>query len=295
MNIKLNFKNNAFPYKLEKILANKLIIPGNYFKITDKQLKELKKYLKQKNISFILPSNAIIRSIRSAYMIDREIINNAFFDNHKNKIIKDYYKYKDIFKISKKYDFSPIKILKFILKNNKISSKEINKILNYVSNKNVNEIKKKYNFNNDFIRNIKKVIKNDIFNTIDQDIIKEYADAFENKLEYLLSKKLHFKYKTENDLRIEQTEKYGKPILTPDFLLLGNYIINNKKVNWIDAKNYFGAYTIKNKKNLKKQIEKYNKAFGKGAIVFSLGYSEKLAKTFENDVQLFSFIDLENI
>ena len=43
MNIKLNFKNNAFPYKLEKILANKLIIPGNYFKITDKQLKELKK------------------------------------------------------------------------------------------------------------------------------------------------------------------------------------------------------------------------------------------------------------
>ena len=28
MTYKLNFKNNPFPYKLEKFLANKLIIPG---------------------------------------------------------------------------------------------------------------------------------------------------------------------------------------------------------------------------------------------------------------------------
>ena len=41
MTYKLNFKNNPFPYKLEKFLANKLIIPGNYYKLSDKQLEEL--------------------------------------------------------------------------------------------------------------------------------------------------------------------------------------------------------------------------------------------------------------
>ena len=33
--MKIFIKNNSFPYKLEKKIKNKLIIPGNYNKLTD--------------------------------------------------------------------------------------------------------------------------------------------------------------------------------------------------------------------------------------------------------------------
>ena len=92
-------------------------------------------------------------------MNQREIINNPFFDNHKHKIIKDYFKIKDIFKLSKKYDFSPIKILKFILSYHKIPKHEINKILYFVSEKNIKEIKKNIILMNILLKILKKLLK----------------------------------------------------------------------------------------------------------------------------------------
>ena len=38
-------------------------------------------------------------------------------------------------------------------------------------------------------------------------------------------------------------KKYNKAINTPDFLILSNLEINGIKINWIDAKNFYGAYT----------------------------------------------------
>ena len=193
-------------------------------------------------------------------------------------------------------DFSPIKILKYILEYHKLSKNNISLILDLTAKKKIKQIKEKFPFNDKFIKNIKKVIENDIFNTIDQDIIKEYASAFERKVEYCLKKIYKIKFKTEETLMREQTEKYGRPIITPDFLLVENLFINNKKINWIDAKNYYGANTILIKKTIQKQIDKYYNAFGSGAIIFNLGYSSKLEQNFDNNkILLLSFKDFENI
>ena len=111
-----------------------------------------------------------------------------------------------------------------------------------------------------------------------------------------LSKKYKIKFKTEKILIKEQTEKYGRPILTPDFLILNELFINNKKINWIDAKNYFGANTILIKKTINNQINKYNKEFGPGAIIFNLGYSSELINSFDNNKIIFiSYNDFNNI
>ena len=88
---------------------------------------------------------------------------------------------------------------------------------------------KKYPFNITFLKNIKYVIDNDIFNTVNQDIIKEYANKFESKVEYSIDNVYKLKYKNEAQLIEEQKIKYGRPILTPDIYLLSDLYINNLK------------------------------------------------------------------
>ena len=157
-------------------------------------------------------------------------------------------------------------------------------------------IKKKYPFNINFLKNIKKVIDNDIFNTTKQDIIKEYATKFEKKIEYSIDNIYKLKYKTEDQLKEEQKIKYGRAILTPDIYLMSDLYINNIKINWIDAKNYYGANTKIIVRNLKKQIDKYYKILGSGAIIFSLGYSSELNNIFNNNkIILLSFNDFNSI
>tara|TARA_B100000575_G_scaffold266448_1_gene243786 strand:+ start:2045 stop:2926 length:882 start_codon:yes stop_codon:yes gene_type:complete len=292
--MKIFIKNNSFPYKLEKKIKEILVKPGIYTKLTDEEIDEIKKLINKNNK--LIASNAIIRSIRSAYINERELTNVINYKKKKNKIIKEYYKNNNVFIISKKYDVSPIRIIKLLLKKHHVSNNNINKILLLVSKKKYDMIKKKYPFNINFLKNIKKVIDNDIFNTTKQDIIKEYATKFEKKIEYSIDNIYKLKYKTEDQLKEEQKIKYGRAILTPDIYLISELYINNIKINWIDAKNYYGANTKIIVRNLKKQIDKYYKILGSGAIVFSLGYSSELNNIFNNNkIILLSFNDFNSI
>ena len=292
--MKIFIKNNPFPYKLEKKIKEILVKPGIYTKLTDEEIDKIKKLINKNNK--LIASNAIIRSIRSAYINERELINIINYKKNKNKIIKDYYKNNNIFILSKKYDVSPIRIIKLLLKKHHVSNNNINKIFLLVSKKKYEIIKKKYSFNINFLKNIKKVIDNDIFNTTTQDIVKEYATKFEKKLEYSIDNIYKLKYKTEEQLKEEQKIKYGRAILTPDLYLMSDLYINKIKINWIDAKNYYGANTKIIVRNLKKQIDKYYKILGSGAIVFSLGYSSELNNIFNNNkIILLSFNDFNSI
>jgi hypothetical protein len=94
----------------------------------------------------------------------------------------------------------------------------------------------------------------------------------------------------------EQIKINGKPINTPDFLIKSQFVINGKKINWIDAKNFYGSNIKFIKTKINKQIVKYNQAYGSGCIIFSLGYNEKY-KTLVNTMSLnYNFIEeLENL
>lgn len=76
---------------------------------------------------------------------------------------------------------------------------------------------------------------------------------------------------TEEEL-IAQNSK-----LTPDILLKHPITINSKQIHWLDAKNFYGATVPYMVKSLKKQAAKYNKAFGSGGFVFSLGFTDELS------------------
>ena len=67
---------------------------------------------------------------------------------------------------------------------------------------------------------------------------------------------------------------------------------NNIKINWIDAKNFYGSNIDFIKKKIKKQIKKYTDTYGSGCIIFSLGFNEKLK--FENCI-IIDYNTIKNI
>jgi hypothetical protein len=119
---------------------------------------------------------------------------------------------------------------------------------------------------------------NDDFALINQDEIQECAEQFERDIEQVL-KKMGIKYKTQNELCKEQIKTHGRAFSTPDFLIESELFINEQLVKWIDAKNFFGSNISFVKKKITDQTEKYIKNYGKGSIIFSLGFNESYSNT----------------
>ena len=274
---RLNIKINKISYKLEKKLAKAVIIKGNYRKLTDKQLDKLNNYIKKKKLDVSLND---ILSIRSAYMTIKIIKDSSKLESSMNKINKLYKKGIKLSWISRKFDLSPILILKNIFSNN--FSKE--KIKDFFYGKQLNKLNK---FD---LEQLNFAKENDIFNKVDQTEQIKNSENFESEIRNFLIKN-KIKFKTQNELAKEQIKKYGKTINTPDFLILSDFYINDKKINWIDAKNFYGANTFLIKKNIQKQIQKYIDEYGFGSIIFSLNFSEKL---YFDNVILINFNLLKN-
>lgn len=260
---KININISPIDYNLEMKLSNAVLIKGNYKKLNDRQINKLKRYIKLRKLSLQIED---IFSIRSAYMTMKIMKNSYRLKKSINEIYKLYENNITLKEIVKKYDLPPIPLIKNILYKKKYG-KDIVKGFFYGE---------KLNKLNDFdLKQLNYAIENDIFNKIVQTEQIENSENFEKEIGNFL-KKHDVKFKTQDELVKEQIEKYGRPINTPDFLILSDFYINNKKINWIDAKNFYGANTYLVKKKIKKQVRKYIDAYGFGSIFFSLNFSEKL-------------------
>lgn len=247
--------------KIENKLLKFVIIKGNYKELNEKYLNVLSKYLKNKNINI-----KTVLSMRSSHMAYKIMKSNTYLINNIDKFVKLYNQGIGISELSKKYDLSPMSLLRNIFyKTKNYSKEEIKKLFLFPNNK----------LSNFDVEQIDYAKKNDIFNKLDQTKQKEDSEKFELLVERFLINN-NVKYKTQNMLEKEQMKKYGKSVNTPDFLILSDLKINNKQINWIDAKNFYGANTYLLKKKIKKQTRKYIKNFGYGCIIFSLNFSEKL-------------------
>jgi hypothetical protein len=264
---KINININPIDFDLEMKLANAVLIKGNYKKLTDKQIDKLNRYIFLKKINLRIDD---ILSIRSAYMTMKIMKDSNRLKKSLKKIYKLYKNKTSLKEISKKYDLSPIPLIKNILYRKSYSKEMVKK---FFYGKYLNKL-------DDFDKNqLDFAIENDIFNKVVQSEQIENSENFELEISKFLTKH-NIKFKTQDQLVKEQIEKYGRAINTPDFLILSDFYINDKKINWIDAKNFYGANTFFIKKNIKKQINKYVKEYGFGSIIFSLNFSEKL--NFDN-------------
>lgn len=254
MNIQL--KSKIIPNKIEKKIKYYVDASRNFGEPNDDKLEKFKK---KYNISI-----QILRSMVSSYTKNKIIENYQHLLNQKKKLYKEYKNGKSIMDLSKTYNNSPMTVFRILLRSKGLSKKDIKKVL---------KKQDKYLTGRD-MEQLKIALENDWYASVDQGDQLQKSLEYEAKIKAFLDKH-NVKYQTQDDLQnIENCKTQN--LLTPDFLIKGDLKINDKKINWIDAKNFYGANTRLNKYKFKKQAGKYNKAFGSGALIFSLGFSDKL-------------------
>lgn len=239
-------------YDLIKKIENLMV---DYKPINNKELKSLKLLAKQQKkpldqlITFrnLIATQKSINSAKVIGKVEKEIVN--FYKNQTNSSNN-----KSISKFFTKFkDYPPIAIVN-LLKNNNINvSKEV---INYA------DLNDSENINN---RN--KILKD--------------ADDFENNLVAWIKKHYpNIQFKTQKELVKEQTEKFGRAVITPDILFNEpiTIVLNNPNgykqvslIKWIDAKNYTLVNVPFILQSVNKQAEKYYNEFGPGALAFHYG------------------------
>jgi hypothetical protein len=236
--------------------------PECYKKMSDSEIKKINSDIinnpEFKKYSINLEQ---VKSIRSSYIKNKMIKKHGYLIAKTNSILKDYNSGLNVLQLSKKYDGSPLNIMRIILlkKNSKTKVK-----LFFNNPEKLNA----YDYEQFIIAK-----DNDDFALVNQDNIQAQSLQFEKLIEQVLIH-LGIKFKTQEQLVEEQIKLYGKPINTPDFLIESEFIINNRQINWIDAKNFYGSDINFVKSKIKTQTQKYLQEYGSGCIVFALGFNE---------------------
>lgn len=215
------------------------------------EMFRIKTYADNRNISL-----HSILSIRNQIKIQKEIKSSRYINENKiidkfNKLIqKQNLDLKQIIDFYSKIMYAPISVIKIISKLHLF--KELTHDLTkkfYQIFKDINKIEHKS---------------------------KILSEKFEHTLENFISK-YHIRFLTETDIRNNKISH-----LTPDILFEQPVIINingiNKKIKWIDAKNFIfmGTYAPFMYKKIINQAKKYYTEFGQGAFVFRYGFVDEI-------------------
>lgn len=261
--ININIKN-IISDEIEKFIINKINknAPTCYGNITDSELDQVHKVVFD-NYKININKH-IIASIKSAY-IKNYIIKNHFILNKNSKSILNDYQKDGVLKLSAKFNLSPMTIIRYVFDH--IYHKKLKELLS---------LNKLSTFDQE---QYKLADQNDIYVTLNQVDQSDQSILFEKQIEEFLIKN-NVEYKTQEQLTHEQKIKFGKAINTPDFLITSEFIINSKKINWIDAKNFYGSDIEFIVSKIKKQIKKYLESYGSGCIIFNYGFNSELS--FQN-------------
>jgi hypothetical protein len=280
MSVRFNIVIKPISDVIEKFVIKNLNkrAPMIYSKISEKELDGIyRKTVNNFPDSKDELSTDLIKSMRNSWTRNHMIKYNKNLYKNSKKIIGDYNKKKlNVLQICKSYDVSPLNLLREIF-----DRKYHKKLSKLIMNP---EILSEY----DLIQ-LNLAIENDVYALIDQSQIQKDSEKFELDIKKILDQN-NIKYKTQEELVVEQIKNHGMPINTPDFLIKSDLYINGRKINWIDAKNFYGSNVPFVSDKIKKQTEKYVKTWGPGSIIFSLGFNEKL---HYNNIILIDYRELE--
>ena len=149
--------------------------------------------------------------------------------------------------------------------------------------------------NKSFQNFCKEVLLNDIYSGLNQPIQQTKSQKFEvvikQKLMKLLAQNgIDTKIWDEDAMRNKMSYKSGAP--TPDLCFKSPIVINNRRIQWIEIKNYClirGKYGKHLLSDLEKQCKRYTKVYGRGAVVCR-GYQSSL-RLPHNTMLLDAFCD----
>jgi hypothetical protein len=300
MIINMLIKNISNDIEKNLIKLINLKPPQCYNEISDIELQKFKNMQEKNDYNHI--KKELFISLRNSIIRYKMITRHSILIKNTKKMIEDYNNGVDILNISKKYDGSPLNILRIIYKS-MYPSISFKTLVNYMYTKPNSEYTKPNSEytkpNSEYTKpnsehtqlskeDIKQFIKanqNDKYAVINQQKMHEESLLFEKEIEKILVKN-NVKYKTQEMLCKEQIKEHEKCISTPDFLISSNFVLNGIDVKWIDAKNFYGANNKFIISSIKKQTEKYIRLYGSGIIIFKLDCNEKL---FFNNILCISY------
>lgn len=254
--IRLEWPSKSISARDEEFVACKVVADGHYGPLDAKQMADIEDRIKSTEMSL---SQAL--SLRSTLLQQKAMRRCGSLRRQAKKVYSQYRAGHTVLDLAKKTDQPPMNVLRVILKEMKWSKEQIKKAL-----RDPKQFKNRER--NEFVA----AESMDLVSMVNQSEIHEHSDQFEDLLSDWLTQK-GIRFVRQKELEREQKKEFGTQILTPDFLILDEVLIDGTPCHWIDCKAFYGANLQFSIKNTKKQMARYINHWGSGAIVYLQGFS----------------------
>tara|TARA_B100000131_G_scaffold154688_1_gene150075 strand:- start:3241 stop:4299 length:1059 start_codon:yes stop_codon:yes gene_type:complete len=258
--INIEWPSNPVPLNTEAEAIDIVVKRGEWGWLPEDRVNEIEKRCSKLNISL---DQAL--SLRKAILQEKSVYNFQSLQRRAIEMRKQYDEGEDIVALSKKHDFPPMNLFRAILKARGWSKNKIKENLRNPENR----------LNERDLEQFRKAEDADRVSNVDQSETQEKAESFEDVLCRFFENK-GVRIRRQPEMVAEQMAEHGRPVRTPDLLLLDDVRINGEPVAWIDAKHYYGSDVSFQRKKTIKQMSRYIEEWGQGAIVFRHGYCENL-------------------
>lgn len=258
--IAIKWHTNPVKKKIELEASDLVMIPGEWGFLSEEDVGMIEKRIERLNMSI---DQGL--SLRKAIMQEKTVYGHHRMMSRANKFRTRYDNGETIMQLSRRFDFPPVAIFRAILTARGWSKLKIKESLRSPDKKLSERDAKEFH----------EAESKDRVTNVDQGETAIKADLFEVVVEKFLNEK-GIKFRRQEDLLAEQQKEHGRPLNTPDFLIMDELRINGKDVAWIDAKNFYGADVSFAKKKTKKQMNRYIDEWGAGAIVYRHGFCSGL-------------------
>ncbi len=257
--IRLEWPSKSISARDEEIVASKVVVDGYYGPLDAEQKRNIESHVKSTEMSL---SQAL--SLRSALLQQKAMHRCGSLRRQAKKVYNQYREGRTVLELAKKTDQPPMNVLRVILQQMKWSKEKVKKAL-----------RDPKQFENRERNEFLAAESMDLVSMVNQSEIHDYSDQFEDLLsDWLTQRKIRFV--RQKQLEAEQKKEFGKAIVTPDFLILDQVLIDGIPCHWIDCKAFYGANLQFSIKNAKKQMARYINHWGSGAIVYLQGFSAEI-------------------
>ena len=258
--ISIDWPTKPIRQSVERKVCDLVTIPGEWGFLDDDAVEIIAKRLE--------PHKMTVEqglSLRKALMQEKAVYGHHKMMGRANTFRKRYDEGETVLQLSRRFDFPPVAIFRAILTSRGWSKVKIRDSLRQPDKK----------MSKRDAREFREAEEKDRVTNVDQGDTAIKADLFEVVVGNYLDQH-GVNYRRQEDLLKEQQKEHGRPLNTPDFLIMDNLEINGEPVAWIDAKNFYGANLSFTKKKTKKQMNRYIDEWGFGAIVYRHSYCDAL-------------------
>lgn len=281
---------SAEPVRIQKeiqlLMSNTLIRRGEYGKVYGSRALDVELSCQDAGLTFhqgvsIRKQLLMKKAMKNAWRLKDEQIMKS--------ICKDFEKQRPILDISLSRDLSPVSLFRSIMASRvleaypRFSSANRSKPAGKIVQSIISETDHLEKFLTEWEYNELKIAKeNDI---VGYEGTSTIAQEWEQTIYKYLDEQ-NINYITEDTIKLQGLEESG----TPDCLLIDNLVLNGQPLRWIEFKSFYGSGLKDNafftKKAICRQIAKYDRTYGRGAMVLKHGHSSKISQRYPSTLFL---------